>query len=264
MRDGDRPGPHAQPRGFRAPAEIDIVEIEGEALVEAHAAIEQRTASDGKKDTIQHHALQPRGTVSRRPSPGSVAVSDNAAQESALYRDEGILLLEPPGGLAGLAARVAGQADNVERLQGLPDAVVHEAIVQPHVVVDEEEHLVAVFFLDLAVVDRGQARAIVECDTDFQAPVVRNPPQRLAQGHGFHERPGGRARSGNDQKLLHAKSDHEKGIVPTGRGRLGHFPASCCPFGAAAYRNPDEPSSSTDEPELQGMGAPRGHLDLRS
>src|SRR6185312_13107660 len=96
---GDRPRAHPKARPLCLPAKIQVIEVEGEALIEPERLVSQSLAADRQKNAVEQlHALGRRAPYTDDICGKTGAVANDSAEIlSALLI--GRLIDEPPAGL---------------------------------------------------------------------------------------------------------------------------------------------------------------------
>lgn len=180
MRHGNRPCSQPQPLLARSSAEVDIVEMEVESRIELHGFRQQGVPVRCQENAVQQlavgrhrtHAvdvaerLQPMGNDSREIRqivPGQVDVD------------------VVPAHMVLRQASIARQADDVVGAQPVRDAIGQEEVVQPDIVVNEDEHVIGIGRRERAVEDIGQTPPILEAHARSQAAIETEPTQRLPE-----------------------------------------------------------------------------------
>src|SRR6185312_1547594 len=140
VHDRDRPSAHPQPRLLRLPAEIEIVEVEVKALVEAQRLGAQCVAVHGEEKTIEKlDRLSGRPKHIDRIQRQSTSVPDGAAQVLPEIRCQP-LIDKQPSWLPDDPATVAGEPDDIEGTEALADLVRPMKVAEMQVVMHEKEH----------------------------------------------------------------------------------------------------------------------------
>jgi len=178
VRHRDRPGAEAESLGARGAAEIEIVEVEGEAWIEADAALDERLAPRREEDAVEQLAWSDDRAIEADLAQRGIAMRDGAAQMRQVER-LGAGAMQPRA-LPRLTARIAGDAEKVECLQAFEYPVGELEILEPDVVVHEDEDLGG-RARDAAIVHFGQAAGVFERDLRGEPRVLRDATQGHAQ-----------------------------------------------------------------------------------
>ena len=129
---------------------------------------------------------------------------------------------ERPARLARHALSISRDADDIVALQTRQHSIDQEEVVDPCVVVDEQDDALRLVPRDVLVVYLRKPARVLERDPMRKAPLVSEPLERLAQCRGFPELPlrmPGRAKELDGRRGC-IRRRRDGGARLGGRGRL--------------------------------------------
>ena len=152
-----------------------------EAWIEEHSIGCQRRFPGAEENTIQELAFSRNRSVKRNLAAGIPAVSDTPAEVGCAIPST-LVIHKYPSRLVLDPAAIAGDADHVIGLQPLDHTIGKKIVVNPDIVMDEYEQLMAVRCRDACVENIGKAAPVCERQMRNQASVMCKASQRGAQG----------------------------------------------------------------------------------
>ena len=151
--------------------------MEVEAGVEKHSVGPQRRFSCREEYAVEQLAIGGHRSIEPDRAEGVGSVRDRSAEIYPVIPSE-LVIHECPGRLVLRPAAIAGNSNHIVLMKALDDAIGKKVIVDPGIVMDEDEQFRAVGSQDARVEDVRKPPMIREHDMRNQANVMGKSSQR--------------------------------------------------------------------------------------
>ena len=176
-----RPCTEPKTRITGASAKIHVIKVKVKSRVEAHVFPDQQRFFCGEKNTVHQFAFGWYVAKNGNTTERRLAMSNRPAEICLIVLGKrGID--ECPSGLVRQSSPIAGYPDYVIGLQSIDDPIAEKIIVDPDVIMNENEQIGTVHCDNPRVVNVGQAAPVFKSNAGDQPFIVMQTLQGNTKG----------------------------------------------------------------------------------